>query len=202
MLRPLLLLAGCLAPIVAFPNGAPTEACLRGMVPNHGGQRTQDLRSMPFSVTRQSYQGGVRVTIKAPGKNYFKGFMVQARDPSTGKAATGQGSWQPVDNVNLMNECAALTHADRSEKESVSVTWTGRQDVTMHATVLQAYNRFWADVPVLDAGGGGQTAAASPLQQSFAALQPGVVTNRPANSPQFGPVVDQSRFDPQRYFLQ
>ena len=58
--RLLLLVAACAAPLAAFPGGAPTEACLRGMVPNHRGTRSSSLATMPFSVTRQTTADGVR----------------------------------------------------------------------------------------------------------------------------------------------
>ena len=58
--RLLLLVAACAVPLAAFPGGAPTEACLRGMVPNHRGTRSSSLATMPFSVTRQTTADGVR----------------------------------------------------------------------------------------------------------------------------------------------
>ena len=50
----------CAAPLSAFPNGAPTEACLRGMLPNHRGARSGNIATMPFSITRQTTADGIR----------------------------------------------------------------------------------------------------------------------------------------------
>ncbi|XP_043191077.1 putative defense protein 3 [Amphibalanus amphitrite] len=195
-LRPLLLAAVlCAVPLAAFPNGAPTEACLRGMVPNHRGARSGNIASMPFRVTRQTTGSGVRVTIEPLQANtYFRGFMVMAREPRGRSWAKDKGAWQPVSNVNLLNECSSITHADRSEKARVSVTWKGDPNVDLYATVVQSYDTFWAEIPVEEAAPNQRVDSSAP--------QRAVVTNRPFERPEFAPIVDQSRFNVQEFFRQ
>lgn len=49
----------------AFPNGAPPEACIRGMTPNHGGAVSLDPQTLPFLVLRETFPGGIKG--EAPG---------------------------------------------------------------------------------------------------------------------------------------
>ncbi|XP_037068439.1 putative defense protein 3 [Pollicipes pollicipes] len=146
----LLVLAACAACLQAFPSGAPVEACLRGMTPNHGNSRSDDPGSSPFVVTRRTRRDRVEVSIHAVGGAYIKGFMIQARDPATGRAARDQGKWREVENVKQLPECAAVTHGDRNKKTSIAVTWEGRGDVAIYATVLQSYSLYWANVEAVE----------------------------------------------------
>ncbi|KAF0290312.1 hypothetical protein FJT64_011466 [Amphibalanus amphitrite] len=224
-LRPLLLAAVlCAVPLAAFPNGAPTEACLRGMVPNHRGARSGNIASMPFRVTRQTTGSGVRAAattaaardacvedtgrrldIPVGAATVLRGSRAprQAADAPElvalgGRAgrswAKDKGAWQPVSNVNLLNECSSITHADRSEKARVSVTWKGDPNVDLYATVVQSYDTFWAEIPVEEAAPNQRVDSSAP--------QRAVVTNRPFERPEFAPIVDQSRFNVQEFFRQ
>ncbi|XP_043198133.1 putative defense protein 2 [Amphibalanus amphitrite] len=151
---PLLLLTVCVPALYAFPDGAPAEACLRNMEPNHSGAKSRNPLDSPFAVFRHTSPGRVTVTIRSlTGNAYMKGFMVQARDPLTGKAARGQGAWLPIANVKGLPECAAVTHADRGQKTEAAVTWEGRTDLAFYVTIVESYSSFWANVEALEQGG-------------------------------------------------
>ena len=55
----LLLLALCVPAPYAFPDGAPAEACLRGMEPNHSGTKGRNPLDSPFAVLRHTSHGRV-----------------------------------------------------------------------------------------------------------------------------------------------
>ena len=59
MLRELLLLAACVPALRAFPDGAPAEACISGMKPNHSGAGGRSHQHAPFAVLRHTSHGQV-----------------------------------------------------------------------------------------------------------------------------------------------
>ena len=59
MLRVPLLLALSAPVLWAFPDGAPAEACIRGMRPNHSGATGRNHLDSPYAVLRQTSPGRV-----------------------------------------------------------------------------------------------------------------------------------------------
>lgn len=65
----------------AFKSGAPTSVCV-SMVPEHGVPPKPLPSPYTLTVDKTKIKPGdnVTVTIKAKGKDTFKGFMLQARE--------------------------------------------------------------------------------------------------------------------------
>ncbi|XP_047739954.1 putative ferric-chelate reductase 1 homolog isoform X2 [Hyalella azteca] len=135
-----------------YSTGAPASAC-NSMVPSHGGQAPQSTQS-PFQITPggASTNGSpVSVTLAgvSPTAN-FKGFFLQARDANT-SVVIGRFTTTSHKLVNCDSSIEnAVTHLDKTPKQSVVVQWTPPSgyagDVTFRATVVQDYSTFWTGV--------------------------------------------------------
>ncbi|GFN96640.1 ferric-chelate reductase 1 [Plakobranchus ocellatus] len=128
----------------AYSTGAPTTAC-DSMTPGHPGQ-SEPLPG-PFSLTlsKQNYIPFevINVTINAPARSPFLGFMLQARDNETGSLI---GSFLPSQGAKIICN-QVLTHSSSDPKSSKTFTWrapiTGTARVQFRATVVKDYFTYY-----------------------------------------------------------
>ncbi|XP_061821943.1 putative ferric-chelate reductase 1 isoform X2 [Nerophis lumbriciformis] len=148
----LLLLLGCLAPVVwTYSSGQVADSC-EDLHPRHSGLNPQ-RDAAPFIVTADPFREEVTVQLTAPDSKPFLGFLLQAR-------ALGQSS--PVGSFSLLTDQArllncsqkpnsAVSHTSKSPKTSIKVIWTqepsGKEkQIQFHASFVQDYQTFWVDI--------------------------------------------------------
>ncbi|XP_061877825.1 putative ferric-chelate reductase 1 isoform X3 [Entelurus aequoreus] len=174
-----LLLLGCLAPVVwTYSSGQVADSC-EDLHPRHSGLNPQ-RDAAPFIVTADPFREEVTVQLTAPDSKPFLGFLLQAR-------ALGQSS--PVGSFSLLTDQArllncsqkpnsAVSHTSKSPKTSFKVIWTrepsGKEkQIQFHASFVQDYQTFWVDItsPALTLSEESSTAAGTnqtPTLQSAA----------------------------------
>ncbi|XP_031618097.1 putative defense protein 3 isoform X1 [Contarinia nasturtii] len=170
-----ILLCAVFVVVNCFPDGGPADTCVkpeRFNQPNHGQARSQPIGSLPYEViaTTDQYQPGQQIqstvlhyamqnasithqfflllnTVTIRGRDYFRGFFIQARDTETNEWI---GSWQDSQNTKTIPECASITHADNKDKEGANLIWNAPQHksgrVYFTGSVVKNYSTFWADV--------------------------------------------------------
>ncbi|XP_061396371.1 putative defense protein 3 [Musca vetustissima] len=147
-------LAVTLTVTMAFPDGAPSDTCVkkRPNQPNHGQARSQPLDSNPYNVVADSetYHPGQEVTVVIyphTKQELFRGFFIQARDADSNEWI---GEWLHSENTNTIPECSAITHGDNRDKLAAKLIWKAPQNkrgrVYFTGTVLQSYGTFWSDI--------------------------------------------------------
>lgn len=60
------------------------------------------------------------------GSDVFRGFFIQARDVATGQWI---GQFTQAENLNLIPECSAITHADNQDKVEATLLWTAPDNI-------------------------------------------------------------------------
>jgi len=149
-----LCLLGLAGGALAFPNGAPVEACIYDTRPNHAGTRAEpaDLFKHEFIADAGNYtshgfhRGHNSIHVHLRGSP-FKGFFIQAIDDNYKPI----GSFVKNEYSKTHDECSAITHNSPAPKKDITVTWVapphGRGgNVYFRATVLEEYNKYWSGV--------------------------------------------------------
>ncbi|XP_059479115.1 putative defense protein 3 [Neocloeon triangulifer] len=130
------------------PTGAPPEAC-RDMAPQHGAAPQPE--PSPYSAEVVEIEPKkYTLTIYGDPVNILEGFMIQARDRSSGLI---KGTFEPVENEIKVIDCLGgvqncATHADEShDRWNVTVTWNapdGNLDnINFVYTALKALTEYW-----------------------------------------------------------
>lgn len=79
-------------------------------------------QSVKLKYTDFHFGFSAPVTIR--GREFFRGFFLQARDAETNEWI---GSWQDSQNTKTIPECASITHADPRDKEGANLIWKAPQ---------------------------------------------------------------------------
>ncbi|XP_078656419.1 putative ferric-chelate reductase 1 isoform X1 [Branchiostoma floridae x Branchiostoma belcheri] len=139
---------------LAYPGGAPAQACL-DMTPQHGPSEQSSTPPYELVVSNTTYAGGdeIQVTLSRTGNSAtFRGFFIQAR---TVGLTDAQGRFTNLDSattktVNCGSEANSengVTHTGQTDKSSVTVTWTAPANRVGHiqfrATVVETEQVFW-----------------------------------------------------------
>lgn len=95
------------------------------MRPLHGLNRPKPASASQFFVTQSSlaYTPGKSVTVEImthSNERYFRGFLVQAYDPSTG---ANIGQFLPSTDARSIESCSSSTHRNNQNKRHVSLVW-------------------------------------------------------------------------------
>ncbi|XP_018334197.1 putative defense protein 3 [Agrilus planipennis] len=135
-----------------FPDGAPVDVCVKPKPnrPNHSGAKPQPADTNPYTVTASDsyYRPGTQITVTIAGREYFKGFFIQARDARTNEWI---GDWIETPNAKRHPECSSITHADPKLKQQATLLWqapknAGSGQVYFTGTVLRDYSTFWSEI--------------------------------------------------------
>lgn len=125
------------------------------MKPGHGAHQPKPASASQFYVWQSSltYTEGQNITVEVAtqsNERHFRGFLVQAYDPSSSSGTT-IGRFQPTADSQPVDECSAATHRDNAQKKSVTLIWTapteppasGHKQVRFRATIVVAYDEFY-----------------------------------------------------------
>jgi len=140
-----------LAASYALPGGAP-ETCCVNMLPVHGAVEPQ-TDPAPFEIlASRNADGTYAVELKTTTAPQFRGFLLQARQESSGTIVGGFTSI-PAEEAQYLNCLVAdnsVTHTGIAAKTSLSFTWDPRgADVTgvvFVSTFVQNTITFWTFV--------------------------------------------------------
>ncbi|OTF78493.1 Reeler domain containing protein [Euroglyphus maynei] len=96
----------------SWPSGAPEKTCPT-LLPRHGGQPAKESNESPYMIEQSNsqYRPGdqIKVVLKSPTNIPFKGLIIQALDPETGKTI---GNFSQGIGLKLIDSCSAVTHSD------------------------------------------------------------------------------------------
>eukprot|EP00731_Ephydatia_muelleri_P011148 Em0006g42a len=117
----------------AYSTGVPAAACTRIYPEGHNGT-SQNLQSSPFVLDISQFYNQLGNLYYTPGYTYvvtlsggnFRGFLIQARSSVSG---TPLGTFSVgKDGSQQLSQCSpsesAVSHANNSVKNNVSLTWT------------------------------------------------------------------------------
>ncbi|XP_035692794.1 putative ferric-chelate reductase 1 isoform X1 [Branchiostoma floridae] len=147
-------LLGLTAGVWAYPSGAPASACL-DMTPQHGPSEQTSTPPYELVVSNDTYAGGdeIEVTLRRTGNSaQFRGFFIQARTPGSTDAqgqftTVDSGTTKTVNCGSVANSENGVTHTGRTDKTTVTVTWTAPANRVGHiqfrATVVETEDVFW-----------------------------------------------------------
>ncbi|EFX80443.1 hypothetical protein DAPPUDRAFT_318636 [Daphnia pulex] len=149
----------CLATLIfaqlAFskPDGAPIAAC-EDMVPDHFVMPQESVCPFTSKLAKEEMwsNGTVEVTLEHDSDK-FKGFLMMAFD-GTGSDSSPIGTFSSdLKGMGKAIDCRkdgtknAVTHKDRSLKNSVVATWTPPEDfdgtVVFKATFVKSFDKYW-----------------------------------------------------------
>ncbi|KAJ6223965.1 hypothetical protein RDWZM_002510 [Blomia tropicalis] len=133
--------------IHSWPSGAPEKTCST-LLPRHGGTPAKEAQEAPYTVEQSAstYQPGdqVKVVLKSPTNTSFKGLLIQAVDPESGKTI---GTFSEGKGLKLLDSCSSVTHSDNRNKRSATLVWNAPKSapgsVIFRATVVQKYDTFY-----------------------------------------------------------
>ncbi|XP_046453479.1 putative defense protein isoform X2 [Daphnia pulex] len=140
---------------IAFskPDGAPIAAC-EDMTPDHFVKPQSSVCPFTSKLAREEMwsNGTVEVTLEHD-RDEFKGFFMMAFD-GTGSDSSPIGTFSSdLKGKGKAIDCRrdgtknAVTHKDRSLKNSVVATWTPPEDfdgtVVFKATFVKSFDEFW-----------------------------------------------------------
>lgn len=154
---------------LAFPDGAPTQAC-QTLTPLHGNSLPFDVPAqLQFSTTTVNAGGMIYVSVVANsddpvfGNFQFRGFMAQVRiEDGTGRVV---GTFEPGPGVRHV-DCSSfgsgatstVTHTNHADKSILNMNWRAPTDVIgspitvrFHYTIVMNVGLYWANeisVPV------------------------------------------------------
>ncbi|KAG9509362.1 ABC transporter G family member 14, partial [Fragariocoptes setiger] len=190
----------CCDNVEALRTGAPSIACLT-LRPVHGFHRARPAMSSPFTLTQStqeySHQSNLTVTLSTnmPDR-YFRGFMIQAYDPVTGRTV---GHFLPSSDSKPVGSCSATTHRNNLNKESATLVWVApsrssannrRPSLRVPRPYIQIgtrVRRWWAppDTPVT------ASPSSAGSQVSEPAHAPAAIPQASAQAPASAPVITQ-----------
>ncbi|XP_027199552.1 putative defense protein 3 [Dermatophagoides pteronyssinus] len=140
----------------SWPSGAPEKTCPT-LLPRHGGQPAKEANESPYMLEQSNsqYRPGdqILVVLKSPSNIPFKGLIVQALDPETGKTI---GKFSQGTGLKVIDSCSAVTHSDNRNKKAANLVWnaplnTGSVNhqgglsgqVVFRGTVVRKYDTFF-----------------------------------------------------------
>ncbi|KAH7643859.1 ferric-chelate reductase 1 [Dermatophagoides farinae] len=139
----------------AWPSGAPEKTCPT-LLPRHGGTPAKEANESPYMMEQSNsqYRPGdqIKVVLKSPTNIPFKGLIVQALDPETGKPI---GNFSQGIGLKLIDSCSAVTHSDNRNKKAAILVWNaprsgtagggggGGGHVVFRGTVVRKYDTFF-----------------------------------------------------------
>ncbi|CAG9853841.1 unnamed protein product [Phyllotreta striolata] len=134
----------------AYSGGAPKEVC-NDMTPKHPVDPQKSPLPYKITVNKNQVKGGQQVAISINGRS-FKGLLVQVRKANE---ATGEFVVSASDKYFKTVDChdtprSALTHKNSADKINKTVVWkapTTPGKYTVHVTVAEDGETFWANVP-------------------------------------------------------
>ncbi|XP_032428205.1 serine/threonine-rich protein adg2-like isoform X1 [Xiphophorus hellerii] len=145
-----------------YSEGNFPEVC-ESMRPHHGRGGAESLPQTsepPFMVSYQlSSNVGDPITVSLKSKNgfTFKGFMLEARNPSLNGDGPPLGKFIMLDSSqSRLLKCgnsqdSAVSNALNLRKTLVKVNWTAdgdEQDIIFRATFSESYSKYWERVNV------------------------------------------------------
>ncbi|XP_027883681.1 ferric-chelate reductase 1-like [Xiphophorus couchianus] len=145
-----------------YSEGNFPEVC-ESMRPHHGRGGAESLPQTsepPFMVSYQlSSNVGDPITVSLKSKNSFtfKGFMLEARNPSLNGDGPPLGKFIMLDSSqSRLLKCgnsqdSAVSNALNLRKTLVKVNWTAdgdEQDIIFRATFSESYSKYWERVNV------------------------------------------------------
>ncbi|XP_076305185.1 ferric-chelate reductase 1-like [Tachypleus tridentatus] len=137
-----------------WPNGAPVNVC-DDMTPRHGQNRPQPSRYSPYQITQSanSYRPGdvLQVTITGNGGTPFKGLMVKAYDPETGRPI---GLFKGGLGLKTLEDqgCLAITHKDSFPKKAAVIHWVAPNysgQVAFKTTIVENFNNYFTNLDAI-----------------------------------------------------
>ncbi|TRY95826.1 hypothetical protein DNTS_022043 [Danionella cerebrum] len=154
-----LLISLCLETVICYSNGKVEVAC-EDMTPEHGYDPS--TKDPPIIITADKIQFStgdeVKVTLSmgpTDGKQYFKGFLVEARNAGKMDEIVGSFELIDLDESQLLTcnnvEGSAVSHTSESHKTHMQVIWVAPPDspsaVQFLVTVAQGFRDFWVKIP-------------------------------------------------------
>jgi hypothetical protein len=138
----------------AFPNGAPSAACVR-IFPEGHRTVSQPLEDSPFSLNVSSFGGqytpGETYRLTLSGSGDFRGLLVQARSIADNSPV---GSFEDISALTRLSSCdradSAITHSSRVDKTSVELLFTappaGTGPFRFQYAVVDTFSVFYAPI--------------------------------------------------------
>lgn len=132
----------------SWPSGAPEKVCST-LLPRHGGAPAKEANESPYMMEQSNseYQPGdqIKVVLKSSTNSPFKGLIVQAIDPESGRTI---GNFSQGKGLKTIDSCSAVTHSDNRNKKAAILVWNAPQQgqpglVVFRASVVQKYDTFF-----------------------------------------------------------
>ncbi|XP_054162521.1 putative ferric-chelate reductase 1 homolog [Oppia nitens] len=132
-----------------FPSGAPVDVC-DSLTPRHVGTRALNSNESPYYLVQSSnnygdnnIDGRVKGIKVELGGELFKGFIIKAIDPLTGKPI---GNWVRFKGTDIL-PCSAITHTNPKSKRQASLIWVPypgtRGYVQFEATIVRSFDEYY-----------------------------------------------------------
>lgn len=141
-----ILIVSLVAMVTSYPTGAPAGTC-ESMTPGHAASTGSDPSIFTVSASTTMYGPGdeITVTISTSG-TAFRGFHIQARKAGE---TTPYGTFKTPSASTQLLQCSAAgdawTHSDRTDKTSVTATWTAPDSdmgtIAFQATIVQEFSQ-------------------------------------------------------------
>ncbi|XP_050922681.1 putative ferric-chelate reductase 1 isoform X2 [Lates calcarifer] len=163
----LVLLTGCVNPVIGYSDGKVSIAC-GDMVPQHGYDPSPEPPPYTITVDKSTFSPGDNITVSlqvAPSHpTFFKGFLIEARD--AGKLDyPAVGSFFLTDpHQSQLLQCghtqgSGVSHKAGTKKTQVQAVWASPnnppQRVQFLVTVVHEYKVYWVKIagPVVTLSG-------------------------------------------------
>nr|XP_046265658.1 putative ferric-chelate reductase 1 [Scatophagus argus] len=142
-------------PADCYANGKVTKVC-GSMEPHHGTQGETTPSPYRLETNTTTFSPGLdRIKVILSGTEYFKGFLLQARDAVSQGSTVGTFTLTDSSKTQLLTcntqQGSAVSHTSDARQTEIVVIWNAPTDapkqVQFFVTVVAYYSKFWVKLP-------------------------------------------------------
>eukprot|EP00095_Tigriopus_kingsejongensis_P006826 maker-scaffold82_size396747-snap-gene-1.24 protein:Tk06826 transcript:maker-scaffold82_size396747-snap-gene-1.24-mRNA-1 annotation:"plexin domain-containing protein 2" len=150
----LVLLSVWVGTSLGLPNGAPNDVC-ENLIPGHGvtPQTTEPPVRLVIGKNEASSGELIRIRLESSNNDYFKGFVIQARDTQQTEARIGTFTFARGNNGSIKHmDCSpgiqnSITHSNNGLKFELEAFWVVptdfEGDVVFRYTIVKDFSTVW-----------------------------------------------------------